>query len=401
VVNDQWQVVAIHHKAIPKPGEDTKKALDEGREPEWIANEGVRISAISKFLERRRFSDRDVVLAVDRLDRAIGIPAASVADSERAPEINPFLEKDPSPHKISKWRTWQREISLGYNADFLPIALPLPEILGELAQDAAHLKGSNDGILDYLHFSTVMHAERKFPIITAVNIRGDMLVHPGERTGKFRRDTRIDDQFQPAGNFYEKKLGDDPVSFSRGHLVRRFDPCWGETKTVSRIAEDHTFHYTNAAPQVQGFNAGDWLTIEDFVLNRVQMKEKRMTVFTGPVFREFDPEYGDSREGGPWQIPVAYWKVVAIEKSPGEVAATAFLRGQTKFVKALFEAQVFTNLRQNTLAQIQSRELQTTIAAVEGESGLNFSRLRPFDSLSALESTRHTRFLFSSRDIVI
>jgi endonuclease G len=246
-----------------------------------------------------------------------------------------------------------------------------------------------------------MHAERKFPIITAVNIRGDMLVHPGERTGKFRRDTRIDDQFQPAGNFYEKKLGDDPVSFSRGHLVRRFDPCWGETKTVSRIAEDHTFHYTNAAPQVQGFNAGDWLTIEDFVLNRVQMKEKRMTVFTGPVFREFDPEYGDSREGGPWQIPVAYWKVVAIEKSPGEVAATAFLRGQTKFVKALFEAQVFTNLRQNTLAQIQSRELQTTIAAVEGESGLNFSRLRPFDSLSALESTRHTRFLLSSRDIVI
>jgi endonuclease G, mitochondrial len=51
--------------------------------------------------------------------------------------------------------------------------------------------------------------------------------------------------------------------------------------------------------------------------------------------------------------------------------------------------------------QIQSRDLQTTIETVEEETGLNFSALRPFDSLSALESTRHTRFLFSARDIVI
>jgi len=33
-----------------------------------------------------------------------------------------------------------------------------------------------------------------------------------------------------------------------------------------------------AAPQVQGFNAGTWLDIEDSVLDRAQTKERRTTV---------------------------------------------------------------------------------------------------------------------------
>ena len=126
-----------------------------------------------------------------------------------------------------------------------------------------------------------------------------------------------------------------------------------------------------------------------------------MTIFSGPIFRKQDPEYGKTRVGGPWQVPVTYWKIAVIQKDDDTIAATAFIRGQTKFIKALFEARVFTNLRQRTLAELQSDHIQTTIATVEEETGFDFSPLGDFDSVSALESTRHARFIFSPDDIII
>lgn len=400
VLNDQWQVVAMHHRAVPKPGEDVQALLSQGREPEWLANEGVRISAISFLLESLRFSDHDAAAALDRLEQAIGLPSRFDASNVQPANPDTRLEKDPGPHKQAKWTAWSQNDGFGYDADFLPLTLDLETILGDRRSRAAKLKNSDDVVLDYLHFSTVIHKRRKFPLITAVNIHGDKLEHPGSRSGRFRRDIRMADEFQPAANFYEKKLGDDPVQFSRGHLVRRFDPCWG-TLDDAKLADLHTFHYSNAAPQVQGFNAGDWLDIEDYVLDRAQIKDKKMTVFSGPVFRRHDPKYGASREGGPWRIPVTYWKIAVIERPNGEIAATAFIQGQTKFVEALFETRVFNNVRSNTLADLQSDNLQTTIRTVERETRLNFSMLREHDIASALESTRQTRFLRSVEDIVI
>jgi endonuclease G len=398
VLKQQGQVVAIHHKAIPKPGQDVDAMLAQGKEPEWLANEGVRISAISRLLESLRFSDRSAALALDRIERGLGLPSRlSIQTVEPA---NATLEKDPNPHKADKWTAWSQSSGFGYDADFLPVTLDIRTILGGLAGDAAELKDGDEIILSYLHYSAVIHKARKFPIMTAVNIHGDQLQHPGDRSGRFRRDIRMDDEFQPAANFYERKLGDDPVQFSRGHLVRRLDPCWG-TRDEAGIADLHTFHYTNAAPQVQGFNAGDWLSIEDYVLDRAQVKDRKMTVFTGPVFRDQDPVYGESREGGSWRIPVTYWKVAVIEKPDNQIAATAFLQGQTKFIEALLETRVFANLRKNTISDLQSDNLQTTIRTIEQETGLNFEMLREHDVSNALEATRKTRFLRSVEDIIL
>jgi len=108
-----------------------------------------------------------------------------------------------------------------------------------------------------------------------------------------------------------------------------------------------------------------------------------------------------SREGGPWRIPLTYWKVVAIEKSSGDVVATAFLQGQIKFVRALFETRVFSNLRNNTLSELQSEDMQTTIQNVEAETGLDFGELGKLDVSSALESTRQTRLLSTTKDIIL
>lgn len=402
VLNDQWQVVAIHHKAIPAPGEQNLEKIRNGLEGEWLANEGIRVSAINQLLERKRFSDPDAARAVDRLERTLGIPSILVGD---VPErFNPEIgtERDPGPHKPAKWTNWKNDHKLGYDASFIKGAthMSIPEILGEKDKVAAPLLGKNNGyILDYIHFSTVVHKDRKFPMMTAVNIDGDAVVHPGDRSGRFRIDGRMHEIFQPAANFYEKKLGNDPVQFSRGHLVRRFDPCWGVTKAGAKDADTHTFHYSNAAPQVQGFNAGIWLDIEDYVLNRAQVSHRKMSVFTGPVFKNHDPEYGASRENGPWQIPTTFWKVVVVQKSSTQLAATAFMTGQTKFISNLFENRVFSNLRQGRLPKLQSQSIQVPISLVMEETGLNFKPLLKHDISSALESTRQNRFLHSISDI--
>ena len=401
VLNDQWQVVAVHHKAIPKPNQDFEALKAAGKQPEWTANEGVRISAINLLLEELRFSDKQAAKALDRIELGLGLISRLPSHAELAANPDPTIEKDPGPHKNDKWDGWEKDHALGYDPKFLSKSLHLTTILGKQKNQAVKLTGSSKITLNYLHFSSIIHRERKFPIITAVNVDGAMLIHPGARNGRFRRDLRIANEYQPAANFYEKKLGNDPVQFSRGHLVRRFDPCWGPDKKTAQTADAHTFHYTNAAPQVQGFNAGDWLDIEDYVLNRAQETGLKVTFFSGPIFRDRDPLYGTNREGGPWRIPVTYWKIAVIQKANGDLAATAFMQGQTKFVRSLFETRVFTNLRSNTLNELQSEDMQTTIKAVEDETGLDFSMLRSADISNALESTRQTRLLRSVEDIVL
>jgi endonuclease G, mitochondrial len=395
-LNDQWQVVALHHKAVPAPA--TPVGANGERKPngetQWLANEGIRVSAILRCLQQKRFQNAGAAATLERLDRGIGMapvlpaPAAAIAVQE--------ADRAPLPKK-----TWSGLGSrLGYDPAFLSEKLDLDSILGKRKKFAAKLEGSDAVAVDYLHFSVIVHAERRFAMLTAVNIDGARLVNPGARNSTWRRDIRLGDTYQPDGGFYERKRGEDKVQFSRGHLVRRVDPCWG-TKADAQLAETHTFHYTNAAPQVQHYNDVDWGNLEDYVLDRIQTKEKKMTVFTGPVFRDEDPLYGESRPDGPWQIPISYWKIAVIQKEPKRIAAAAFILGQAQYVQALYEARAFTRLTPYTLAEMRSQHIQTTIRTIEHETGLNFSMLRDFDSVSALESTRQTRFVRGPGDIII
>ena len=343
VFNDQWQIVALHHKAVPAQGTGDRE------EPVWIANEGVRVSAIFALLERRRFEDVDAARALDRLDAALGLPPlnAGVTGEKSA------FEADSPPFQAARWHGG----GLGYDADFLPgLSLPLAPIYADAlnAGTVAPLKGNAGHELHYLHFSAVMHKQRKFALLTAVNIAGAALRHPGQRK-RWRRDSRIADEFQPDGQFYETAIAEEKVFFSRGHLVRRFDPCWGASDGAARAGDEDSFHYTNAAPQFQRYNDMDWGNLEDYLLDNAQTTERRMTVFAGPIYREDDPPYGRNRQGGPWQIPLSFWKIAVLQKSEHEVSAAAFIVGQTHYVEALLEARVFTGLKPYTLDEIRSR----------------------------------------------
>jgi endonuclease G, mitochondrial len=129
-----------------------------------------------------------------------------------------------------------------------------------------------------------------------------------------------------------------------------FDPCWGDASdpaqalAESKLGAEDTFHYTNAAPQVQTYNDIDWGNLEDYLLDKAQTTEKLLTVFTGPIFREDDPSYGKGRTGGPWKIPLSFWKIAVLQKTPTKIAAAAFIVGQTQYVQALYEAKVFSGL---------------------------------------------------------
>lgn len=397
VLNDQWQVLALHHKAVPAPS----KAKNPVRQQVWIANEGIRVSAIFVQLESERFENPEAALVLDRLEKSLGLPPMS--DSMTPGET--LLEADRKPLPAKRWASVS-----GYDPTFLSEKIALSVIYAPLVAKklVAPLLGRAAGHeLHYHHFSAVIHQKRKFPLITAVNIDGNRLVHPGPRQDTWRRDARIADEYQPAGNFYEKAKGKDKVQFSRGHQVRLLDPCWsGASKPAaaeaeSKLASEDTFHYTNAAPQVQKYNDIDWGNLEDYLLDKAQTTEKKLTIFTGPIYRDDDPLYGKSREGGPWQIPLSFWKVAVLQKTSTRIAAAAFIVGQTEYVQALYEAKVFSGLKPYTVDEMRKRRIQTTIAAIEKETSLDFSAVREFDAHGSLETTRQTRWINDLGDIII
>jgi endonuclease G len=58
---------------------------------------------------------------------------------------------------------------------------------------------------------------------------------------------------------------------------------WGTQEETNDAVKD-TYHYTNAAPQEHSFNDGLWGDLEDYILQLAQLKNQKITVFTGPVF---------------------------------------------------------------------------------------------------------------------
>ncbi len=387
VLNDQWQIVALHHKSVPA------RSVRPGAPTRWIANEGVRISAIYRHLETNRFLDGNAALALDRMTRALGFLPLSTVPAR--PDAG-FEQRSPLP-----LARWERD-DLGYDPGFLttPIALETIYASARAGDRVAPLLDGSGHELKYWHFSAVIDSERKFPLLTAVNIDGRKLRKVG-RKDSWRRDARMADEYQPDDALYARAGGTEPVYFSRGHQVRLLDACWGENDADALRGMEDTFHFTNCAPQVQTFNDSDWGDLEDYVLDKAQTSSKRLSVFTGPIFRPDDPFYGRMREGGPWRIPLSYWKIAVLQKTDTRIAAAAFIIGQVEYVRALYEERVFTGLHPYTIEELRDRHIQTTIDVIERETGLDFGVLKPFDTQGSLESTRATRFVTQLSDVVI
>ena len=403
VFNDQWQVVALHHRGVPDLDAEGRRLARDGvtvwttemgeEMKGWIANEGVRVSALYRLLSSEQFNSVEARAVLDRVRFGFAVGKRMVLPVVSPPEAE--AQGADSPPDFFTGVD-------GYDRDFLSkrIALPRDDARRDMQ---AKLHGSNSSELKYTHFSVVFDADRRFARYTAVNIDGDRLFRNSNVTKSWRRDARIDVDIQPDDDFYVKDVAQESVYFQRGHLVRRVDPSWGADEDEAKRAVRDTFHFTNAAPHVGAFNDTIWGNLEDYLLEKCDKTRKRMTVFSGPVFRSTDPSnYGLRRPGGPYTIPVDYWKVAVIQKTETTIAAAGFLIGHGPLLEGLRdEEDVFTGLHPYTPAELIDNGIQLTIEKIEEETGLSFGNLKNFDSAAGLEATYHARPLRTFGDIII
>jgi endonuclease G len=271
----------------------------------------------------------------------------------------------------------------GFRADFLgktKLRVSLPELNDEQLEDAVEVDADREGMeayaLHYTHFSVIMCKSRKLAFYTAVNIDGSEDLSLKRKQTPWRIDPRIPAEFQCGPDVYVSNRLD------RGHLVRRLDPVWGEPD-VARLADDDTFHYTNAAPQHDRLNQKTWLSREDYLLSNAASRDLKINVFTGPVFSTSDRDYRGI------QIPEEFWKVVTMVTAEGKLHATAYLLSQENYLDDL------------EFVYGRFKTYQTSIRKIAKKTGLDFGKLPDHDPLGATESLDLMQPINSALDIML
>ncbi|MFO0909696.1 MAG: DNA/RNA non-specific endonuclease [Isosphaeraceae bacterium] len=416
----------VDGKIVARGGGEWQEWMGENA-VDWIANEGVRISRILAFVKALKLRDakkkslRDALFQAARPTNEVvrpprrEIPVNVVSPESEADEpIRPSSsEPGSTPTVVSGSAVTitvplQITVSLGtavagggpvqvasaasiaataglateeavtidpnygnregYDPEFLGTGgreVPLPRLSAAQRKVAAVVSdapASRPHELKYHHYSVIMNGRRRLAFLTAVNIDGKLARNPRRDTDRWFYDPRISRDAQVGGELYTANV------FDRGHLVRRLDPAWGRTDRIIKVANDDTFHFTNCSPQHKRFNQGKnlWAGLEDFLLERATDDRKRLTVFTGPVFTDQDPDYRGIA------IPQQFWKVAVIVRPNGKLAALGFLVSQADLLK--------TNLEE--AAVDVARTFQVPVKQVARLTGLDFGPLAELDGPS-------------------
>lgn len=247
------------------------------------------------------------------------------------------------------------EFADGYDAGFLgkQYEVPLPELREDLKEDIAPLLAGGY-VLNYTHFSIVISKSRRLAFYTAVNIDGSQQKDIKRGNDSWYYDSRIDQDFQAGPELYRSN------DLDRGHLVRRRDPVWG---TRAAAANEDTFHFTNCAPQHKDLNQKAWLDLEDYILNNAVTHDLKVSVFTGPIFKDSDQTYRGI------QLPEEFWKIAVMVKQDGALSATAYLQTQKNLLGKL------------DFSYGEYKTYQVAVAHIEASTNLDFGSLRNADPL--------------------
>ena len=275
------------------------------------------------------------------------------------------------------------DLHKGFNPNFLGKKLAFPKINTKLC--APLLTGTGHEI-QYTHFSVFVHKERRLPLMTATNIRGEAYnAEPREGDEPWDNSDQVDKAFQIDNSFY----GKDKNTFDRGHLVRRVDPCWGEPE-VAMQAEAETFRWVNCTPQHNKLNrnGGVWFQLEQHVMEKgVKDKIADVTVFAGPVLNSDDKLFTIQYRKTDVPIPIVFWKVIVWKKSDNKMYAVGFMMSQWEWVKHMLidkpvpvtkaikkaakptlEDSYFENLEFS-----DHKTYQVPLSAIEAATGIKFN----------------------------
>jgi endonuclease G, mitochondrial len=438
VFNDQWQVVALHHMGVAKKNEKGEY-VDKNNRPlpvidgkvdaarvVWEANEGIRISVVLKdfFVQ---FPDHPVVNGLKKRPGTI-VPDenkrndngktfnqsnTTVMDNQSNNNVTisfppSLIEKNGNIHiaisqggsialskagetritEASSDELFAEEIKKleetldlskckGYQSKFLgsQFDIPLPQPKKSILKFIAKVNGTDSVVLKYYNYSTIFHSVRMMPIISGVNVEGDLnkRLDESKRKDAWLRDNRIGYDIQLDDGYYKNS------GFDRGHMSRREDANWGATAEDAKRNADLTCMYTNACPQVAKINqssrSGLWGILEKVVLEQGAQAEKgktaRISVFNGPIFKEDDPVYKGI------QVPMDFYKIVLWLTDNGQLKATAFKLSQEGIVDDIDFEQL--DLDQNT----EFREYQCSIKSLEQSTRIDFSEIEKFDTFDA------------------
>ena len=214
-------------------------------------------------------------------------------------------------------------------------------------------------VFDYIHFSLVMHQDRRSALYTAHNI--DYSQKKSARRGGWDVDSRMDTAFQTDNHAYRNNPWD------RGHLVRRDAVVWGDQREA-QDASDSTFFYTNAALQHSSFNQSEskWLGLENWILHKAGSFANRLCVFTGPIYTQVD----EVTDRG-YTVPSAFFKIVVLQDPTAngtDLSAIAFLMKQN------------ANWRSGGARALNNLEpYHVSIAEIEAYTGLDFGAIAELD----------------------
>lgn len=425
-LNDQWELVALHHSGVPRMenGQILKRdrtpwrdGVDDPALIDWIANEGARISAIVTTLRDADLSgaaadlrsrmlseappnpvelarsgtggtpvrvDRDGHVSVAQgssvsfsvpltITVSLGSPQSAAALGKHAATDSSVAPDVMAPEALRVDPDWSTRV--GYDPEFLGVTIPLPTLSAEMKKNtvqvpAEYRPNGDKYVLNYHHFAVAMNKKRRFAWYSAAIIDGDRRPKlPKRSDDKWSIDPRIDDPDAPAVQCGEELYA--TAKTDRGHLTRYLDVAWGDSKTEALNALADTFHFTNCCLQLSGFNQGKdrWQGIEQFLLEKKAKKEqRRIIVITGPLFKKDDPLYRNEFMDYSVRVPIDFWKVCAIIRPDDTLAAAGFILSQDDITALPGFEEVFDV----TQAQIAVKEL-------EDRTGLKFPVLRDHD----------------------
>jgi endonuclease G len=272
----------------------------------------------------------------------------------------------------------------GYMEDFLDNKqlVSFPKIKAAQEKDLLKVDNSTDNVLHYVNYSVQLSASRRFPYFTASNIDGK-LFRKAPRKDKWRRDERIDKQFQWGPELYSAAKS----NFDKGHMTRREDVQWGDSIAFASLAADSTFFYTNAVPQHAELNQQIWRSLEDYILHtETTEKDLKICVFTGPVLRKADPFFVTEVNGESIQLPTLFWKIVYFRKKKdikiyrvGFLMSQATLLFENGIARETVPEAVPTEEDKLFMEFDKAETYQVNVGTIEKLTGLTFSNAKePF-----------------------
>jgi endonuclease G, mitochondrial len=422
VFNNEWQVIALHSAGVAKKNaagdyvdkndqviEKINGKIDADRIV-WLSNRGTRVSAIVNHLRSefvgssvhpmvealfgpaytdsrpfvslsRPSGEREVLanvptaapLAVPQpagcgpidIHISIGREGVPLVTSTRGAVSHPTALLDEE-------KKYEDELDFagcdGYQDNFMNERIPMPLPGTALRRKLAfRVDSPSSYTLKYFHYSTIQHAVRRVPVLSAINVHGKYryaALGSESRKDKWFRDNRLDYDAQLDDDWYEKS------GFDRGHLARREDAEWGASIAKAKLAADLTCSYANAIPQVPALNRaimgyrGVWGQLEAKLLEAGVRGEAgrsaRICVFGGPLFEDDDPVYKSV------QVALKCFKVVAWLDGTGKLRCTSFRLSQEQLVGEIdFEVLRFDEVFRTYQCPLREIELATGLVFPE------------------------------------